>query len=81
MAFSLTSTSARDKKKMAKKAKKQQIKKPKKKKVQSEKYIAIATDLYCHGCKSFVRETIAELRGKQNETAVIDVMSYICRDN
>ena len=83
----LTLLIARDKKKLAKIAKKKQIKKPRRKKEVAkkelenvnEKYIAIDKDLYCLGCKVFIKETIAELRGKQLESDVMEVMGYICQ--
>ena len=66
---------------MAKMAKgKPKIKKHKKK-AESEELISVPTEWYCHGCKLFVRETIAELRGKRKESDVIDVMSTICHES
>ena len=72
---------------MAKKAKKMQIKrdvkKGKKKKVKSEPEWNknMYQEIYCYGCTFYLNQTIELLRGKQNESEVIDVMSYVCESS
>lgn len=40
----------------------------------------INKELFCHGCKAFVSETLKALRGKKSEDDVYKVLGTICRE-